>query len=91
LRPEEDRRSRLHHNRWNGIAFNSKQRIQRTKKDIATMRKLALLFVVVLSFASLLGCQKTAPSAPTADQERQLQQQIDQARQAEGAAQKTAK
>lgn len=26
------------------------------------MRKLALLFVVVLSFASLLGCQKTAPS-----------------------------
>ena len=55
------------------------------------MRKLALLFVVVLSFASLLGCQKTAPSAPTADQERQLQQQIDQARQAEGAAQKKAK
>ncbi|MEN6493989.1 MAG: hypothetical protein ABFD16_06835 [Thermoguttaceae bacterium] len=56
------------------------------------MRRLALLFVVVLSFASLLGCQKTtAPSAPTADQERQLQQQIDQARQAEGAAQKKAK
>jgi len=56
------------------------------------MCRLVLTFVVVLVFSSILGCQKAAaPSAPTADQERQLQQQINQARQAEGAAQKKAK
>lgn len=57
--------------------------------DLAMMRKLALMLVVVVSLLPLFGCSKadTAP-ASTADRERELQQQLDAARKAEGAAQK---
>lgn len=53
------------------------------------MRGLACLLFVVL--VTLTGCSKSDPAAPLSpDQDRQLQQQLDQARQAEGAAQQKA-
>jgi len=52
-----------------------------------------LVLLGVLSWWGLAGCQKSAgPTGPLSpDQERKVQEQLQKARQAEGAAQKAAK
>jgi len=52
-------------------------------------RLFCLLVIVALAGASLLGCgsSTTTPQSLTPEQERELEQQVDQARQAEGGGQ----
>ena len=54
------------------------------------MRRFCLVLLAVLSWTMLAGCQKsTGPAGPLSpDQERKMQEQLQKARQAEGAAQK---
>lgn len=53
------------------------------------MQAFRFLLVALLSGTTLLGCGgSSAPKPLSADQERQVQEQLQKARQAEGAAQK---
>lgn len=54
------------------------------------MRRFCLVLLAALSWTTLAGCQKsTAPTGPLSpDQERKMQEQLQKARHAEGAAQK---
>lgn len=56
------------------------------------MRAFCFLLLALWSGTTLLGCGgSSAPKPLSADQERQVQEQLQKARQAEGAAQKPAK
>jgi len=54
------------------------------------MRLIKLLLLLIVTTLPGLGCSKTdSAPASTPDQERQMEQQLEAARKAEGAAQKT--
>ena len=49
------------------------------------MRWFCFLLLVALGWTTLVGCQRTGSPPPlSAEQERQLEEQLDKARQAEG-------
>lgn len=56
------------------------------------MQRFCLILLAMLSGTTLLGCQPSpsAPKALTPDQERQVQEQVQRAQSAEGAAQRAA-
>ncbi len=56
------------------------------------MRWVRLVLLIVLMWVTVPGCGKTPPPAKplTSDQEQKLQQQLEKARQAEGASQRKA-